>query len=322
LYTKSPIVTIENHESLEGAIFMSEKQQPVLLVTGASGNMGRRVLELLLEAQAGTIVAATRTPEKLADFAEQGVIVRHADFDDAASLAQAFVGVDRLLLISTDMLGEPGRRIKQHTTAVQEAEKAGVKHVIYTSIVEPEPPTPVFVSADHYATEQALAHSNLDWTILRNNIYTEFQVRTLNQALQMGGLYKAAGDGKTAYVTREDCARAAAAALADDFNGKRILDITGPEALSQADLAELVTSITGKPLQYVPLELEVLVQNMVGAGLPRPLAEAYASFDTGIAQGKLAKVSNDFEQLTGRKPISVADVLTAEREALLQAVTV
>ncbi|MBZ0296784.1 MAG: SDR family oxidoreductase [Anaerolineae bacterium] len=296
---------------------MSE-QQPTLLVTGASGHLGRRVVELLLEAQAGTIVATTRTPEKLSDFSQRGVIVRQADFDDPESLVPAFTGVDKLLLISTDVLGIPGKRIQQHTNAVKAAEKAGVKHVVYTSIMNPGPESPIVVAHDHRETEAAMKASGMGWTMLRNNIYADMLLGSLGQAIQMGKLFSAAGDGKAAYVTREDCARAAAAALADSFMGQRALDITGPEAVSQADLAKIASEISGQEVTYIPLEVDVLVDNMVNAGLPRPLAEGLATFDTGIAQGLLGDVSNAFEELTGSKPTSVAEFLASNREALLQ----
>lgn len=296
---------------------MSENHQPVLLVTGASGHLGRRVIDLLLEARAGTIIATTRAPKNLADFSAQGVLVRQADFNDPASLSEAFAGVDRLLLISTDALGEPGLRLNQHRTAVKAAEQAGVNHVVYTSLVGPGPDSPVLFAPDHYGTETALADSTLNWTILRNNIYAEVLLGSLSQALQTGQLFSAAAQGKTAYVTREDCARAAAAALASSFNGRRTLDITGPEALSQADLAALATQIAGKPITYVPLELEQLIQGMVGAGLPRPIAEIYASIDTAIAQGQFDVVSNAVEELTGTKPASVIESLTAQLSVAL-----
>ncbi len=291
---------------------MSENHQPVLLVTGASGHLGRRVIELLLEARAGTIIAATRTPEKLADFSAQGVLVRQADFNDPASLSEAFAGVDRLLLISTDVLGEPGLRLRQHRAAIKAAQEAGVSHVVYTSLVGPGPDSPVLFAPDHYGTETALADSTLDWTVLRNNIYAEILLGSLGQAMQTGQLFSAAAQGKTAYVTREDCARAAAAALTSSFNGRRTLDITGPEALSQADLAALATQIAGKPITYIPLELEQLIQGMVGAGLPQPIAETYASIDTAMAQGQFDVVSKGVEELTGTKPASVIEFLTAQ----------
>jgi NAD(P)H dehydrogenase (quinone) len=295
---------------------MSKNHQPVLLVTGASGHLGRRVIELLLEAQAGTIIATTRTPEQLADFSARGVLVRQADFNDPASLSIAFAGVDRLLLISTDTF-EPGLRLHQHRTAIKAAQEAGVSHVVYTSLVGSGPESPVLFAPDHHGTEAALADSTLTWTVLRNNLYAEVLLGSLGQAIQTGQLFSAAAQGKTAYVTREDCARAAAAALASPFNGRRTLDITGPEALSQADLAVLAAQITGKSITTVPLELEKLIQGMVGAGLPRPIAEIYASIDTAIAQGQFDVVSHAVEELTGAKPAPAAEFLTAQLTAAL-----
>ncbi len=298
---------------IQGGILQKEnKMAQTLLITGASGQLGRRVVEILLEKNAGTIIAATRTPEKLADFAARGVIVRKADFDDPASLATAFAGVDRLLLISTDMVMVPGARIKQHLNAVTAAEDAGVKHIVYTSLVNPGPDSPVTLAPDHHATEAALDATKIGWTVLRENIYAENALGTIQQAIQLGSLYSAAGDGKTAYISREDCAQAAVAALASTFEGRRTLDITGPEALSRDDLAKIASQISGKTITYVPLTVEVLTQNLLGAGLPQVIADLVASFDAGVAKGKFDEVSNSVEELTGRKPVSVADFVAAQ----------
>ncbi len=294
---------------------MSDTQKPTLLVTGASGKLGQRVLELLLEANAGTIIAATRSPEKLAAFAEKGVIVRQADFNDSASLIKAFEGVDRLLLISTDTIGN---RLSQQIAAVKAAEAAGVKHVVYTSIANIQENSTAQAAPDHYGTEQALIESKIGYTFLRNSIYTDMFLGSLGQAISSGTLYAASADGKIGYVTREDCARAAAAALADGFEGRRALDITGPEALSQYDIAEIVSKITGTTVNYVPLTLEALIGGMVSAGLPQFVAELLASFDAAAAKGELDVVTNAVEELTGRKPTSVAEFLTANKQALTQ----
>jgi len=294
---------------------MSANQKPTLLVTGASGKLGQRVLELLLEANAGTIIAATRSPEKLAAFAQKGVIVRQADFGDPASLAQAFKGVDRLLLISTDTIGN---RLDQQIAAVKAAEAAGVKHVIYTSIANVQPDSTAQAAPDHYGTEQALIASKLGYTFLRNSIYTDMLLGSLGQAVSTGTLYAGSGDGKIGYITREDCARAAAAALTDGFEGRRALDITGPEAVSQYDVAAIASKISGKQVTYVPLTLEALIGGMVSAGLPQFVAELLASFDSATAKGELQVVTNAFEDLTGRKPTSVAEFLEANKQAFLQ----
>jgi NAD(P)H dehydrogenase (quinone) len=291
---------------------------PTLLVTGASGHLGRRVIELLLERNAAHIVAATRTPEKLADFAQRGVEVRYADFDDPQSLTQAFAGVERVLLISTDAIDRPGRRIVQHTAAVKAAEAAGVRHVVYTSIANPTPQNPAFVVPDHSATEAALEASTLGYTVLRNNIYMETLLSAISQALQLGALYSAAGDGKAGYVTREDCAIVAAAALLAPFEGRRYLTVTGPTAVSQAEVAALATQLSGKAIAYVPITLDALIKNMIAAGLPEPVAAAYSSFDAAIAQGQLDGVTDVVETLGGHKPISVADFITQHWTAVAQ----
>lgn len=296
---------------------MTSSHTPKLLVTGASGHLGRRVIELLLEAKAGHVIAATRSPEKLADLAGRGVEVRRADFDEPASLAAAFAGVDRLLLISTDVVGEPGRRLVQHRAAVAGAVQAGVKHVVYTSLTRPEPGTPITIAGDHYGTEQALAASPLDWTILRNNVYTDVLLMSLPQAVAMGQLVDAAGDGGTGYVTREDCALAAAAVLATPPVGRVTLDITGPSVVTGSELAQIVSKISGRPVSYVSVSPEAMHNILVGAGLPPVYAETLVSFDTAKAQGFLAVATTTLAELTGAAPQSVRDFLLAHREALL-----
>jgi NAD(P)H dehydrogenase (quinone) len=298
---------------------MSENHQPTLLVTGATGHLGRRVLDLLIASYTGPIIAATRNPENLAAFSQQGVTIRRADFDDPASLATAFEGADRLLLISTDALDKPGHRLAQHVAAVKAAAAAGVSHVVYTSLINPDPDSPVLLAPDHLGTEAALANTKMTWTILRNNIYADSQLQGLAQALQMGKLFSATGAGKAAYVTREDCAQAAAAALMSPFSGRRILDITGPEALSSADLAAMTAQITGQPLAYIPLSADVFTANLLAAGLPHPIVDLIISFDVAIAQGQFSNVPNTVEELTGRKPIAFRDFLAANQVQLAAA---
>ncbi len=296
---------------------MTEDNRRTLLVTGASGQLGQRVIELLIEANAGHIIAATRTPEKLAHLAARGVEVRQADFDDPSSLAAAFAGVERLLLISTDVVDGTDRRIVQHRNAVNAAAQAGVTHVVYTALINPEPGSPIAIAPDHYATEQALAASPLDWTVLRNNIYTDYQLSGLVRAVATGKLVSAAGDGGAGYVTREDCARAATAALVARNSGRTTLDITGPAIVTQAELAQIVSALTERPVTYVPVTPEVMVAGMVAAGLPKPMAEVFVTFDTGIAAGTLAVASSAVADLTGKAPQSVHAYLAAHREALL-----
>lgn len=296
---------------------MTANNHQTLLVTGAAGHLGRRVIELLLEANAGHVIATTRSPDKIADLAARGVEVRQADFDDPSLLAAAFAGADRLLLISTDALDGTDRRQVQHRNAVRAAEQAGVKHVVYTSLTRPEPGSPIAIAPDHYATEQALAASSLDWTVLRNNLYTDLFLQSLPHAVATGQLVVVAGDGKTGYVTREDCARAAAAALAADSSGRTTLDITGPAAITQAELAQIVSDVAGRPVAYVPVTADAVVAGMVAAGLPAFLADMLVTFGVGAADGTLDVASSAVTELTGKAPQSVRDYLAAHREALL-----
>lgn len=296
---------------------MTRNNSRTLLVTGASGHLGRRVVELLLEAEAGPVVATTRSPEKLADLALRGVVVRKADFDYPRLLTDAFAGADRMLLISTDAIERPGLRLRQHRKAIDAALGAGVKHVVYTSLTNPGADSPVLIAPDHRGTEEVLAASGLSWTILRNNLYTDFLLGSLPQAIAAGKLFAAAASGGAAYVTREDCARAAAAALLSSDASRRILDIMGPAVVGFADLAWLVSDLTGRPVTYIPVEPAALKAGMVETGLPELVADVLVSFQVAMAQGKMGPATSAVEELTGQHPMSVAEFLLQHRDLLV-----
>jgi len=287
-----------------------------ILVTGAAGHLGRRVLELL-RARGGDahLIAATRKPEGLSALAAQGVEVRRADFDDDGSLVTAFQGVERVLLISTDSLDEPGKRSRQHARAVRAVAAAGVQHVAYTSITHPAN-SKILISQDHADTEAALGKAGVPFTVLRNNMYSDYQLAPLQRALASGGkLIDAKASGKIGFVTREDCARIAAAVLSEPPNGNQVLDVTGPETLSSADVVAIASELSGRKLEHVPVTLDALVDGMVQHGLPRPIAEVYASFDAGTAAGELDLKSDHVERFTGQKPQTLRDFLRANLAA-------
>jgi NAD(P)H dehydrogenase (quinone) len=291
-----------------------------LLVTGAAGHLGRRVVEHLLTTHgvpAAQIIAGTRKPDSLADLAAKGVIVRKVDFDDPAGLLQAFAGAHRLLIISTDKIDVPGARLRQHLNAVDAAAKAGVKHVCYTSMYACEPGSPVVALApDHYATEQALAKSGLGWTVLRHTWYMDGLLGSLPQALKSGQLVSAGNDQGVNYVTREDCARADAAALATDSNANVRYDITGSSTVTASQLAAFASEFGGKPVKAVLVSAEQQQAGLAAAGLPPPIAALVTSIDVNTRNGTVRHVSDAVQKLTGEPAQSVRDFLAANRAAL------
>src|SRR6202046_5046491 len=290
-----------------------------LFVTGAGGHLGRRVVELLIEQRAGKIVAGTRKPEKLADLAARGVEVRHADFEDPKGLEGALAGVDRVLIISTDAIDRPGRRLAQHKAAVAAAVSAGVKHALYTSMPNPET-SPVVFAPDHLGTEQALKASGLSHTILRMCWYADFLIPTLAPAVASGKLMAATGQGGAPYVTREDCAQAAAAALASSDTNNKTWNITGPDLVTYAELAKLASELTGRPVTFEAVTPEERVAQLIAAGTPEFIAKLLVSSQMAIAQGTMGTPTTEGKALTGREPVRVSEFLSANKAALLPAV--
>jgi NAD(P)H dehydrogenase (quinone) len=289
-----------------------------LLVTGASGQLGRAVLAYLLDTlkvDPARIVAASRKVESLRDVAARGVTVRPADFDDAGSLDRAFAGVARLLLISTDSL-EGGKRLAQHRAAVAAAERAGVKHVVYTSLPEADV-SAVSFAPDHAGTEAALAASRIPgFTVLRNGWYFENVRYGAPPAIQSGRWYTAAGSGALSHIARNDLALAAAHALAAQTNGRSTLTLTGERAYTTAEIAKQVSDRLAAPIEVVQVSVEDLVKGLVVAGFPEPVARVFASFDEAIRKGHLGGVTRDFEKLTGVRPQSFESWIAANGESL------
>ena len=286
-----------------------------LVITGASGKLARRAAELVLAAaDPGDLILATRTPAALAPFAARGVTVRHADFAEPRSLRAAFAGGERLLLVSATDLGA---RIAQHRAAIEAARAAGVRHVIYTSGLKPEPPNPAVVAPSHYATEQALSQSGLDWTILRNSLYADYQLPEAARAIETGELVHNRGGGLTAYVAREDCAAAAAAVLSGPGHERAVYEITGNEAFSADDLAALYTEIGGRTVRARALDDAAFVATLVGDAKGddhlRFGAELVASFGRSIREGYMDSCTDAVATLTGRAPLTLKQVLAPIR---------
>lgn len=279
-----------------------------LVITGAGGHLGRRAAELLLEqTDPSGVVLLTRNPDSLADFAARGASVRRADFADPSTLSAAFAGATRVLLISTDVVGA---RVEGHRAAIDAAVAAGASLIAYTSIPNPVPSNPAAVVPDHAATEQALKDSGAGWTFLRNALYSEYRIPEFQGAAASGTFAYNSGDGASAYVSREDCAAAAVAVLlgGDEHAGKAY-DITGAEAFTGAQLAELYASVSGRPVEAAPVDDATFIAGLESHGIPAPAAQLIASFGIAIREGQLNQVSTAVQDLTGRAPIALRDVL-------------
>jgi NAD(P)H dehydrogenase (quinone) len=289
-----------------------------IAITGASGQLGRLTAEALLEKSAPSdVVLVTRNPDAIADLAERGADVRSGDFDDPASLPAAFEGVERLLLISASVFGV---RVPQHRAAIDAAVAAGARSVAYTGGANPSHSNPAVAMRDHRETEEALLASGLDWTFLRNGIYAESLLNGASAAVATGRLITNAGEGRTAYVARADCAAAAAAVLTGEGHERKAYDITSEDALSPADVAALFTELSGKTVEPAYLNDEEWIAAMVEhAGMPEPLAKDIATFGIAARRGYLGAVSTTVAELTGREPVSVRAVLEARRAQLAPA---
>lgn len=290
-----------------------------LLVTGASGQLGRSVINHLLDTfkvPAARIIATTRTPANLADLAARGVDVREADFDDHASLAKAFKGAGQVLVISTNELAIQGKRREQQLAAVAAAKQAGVARLLYTSLPNPEPGSSIVFAPDHYDTEQAIKATGIPYTILRNSWYDENLFMSLPQTLASGHWYTSAGDGRISYCARDDMAAAIAGALASGAKESTTYTLTGPKAYTVAEVAALVTEVTGKPIQVVQLSDDALTEGMKAAGLPEPIARLLVSFDAATRVGGLGMVTDSVEKLSGRKSVSLKQFLETNKAKL------
>jgi NAD(P)H dehydrogenase (quinone) len=278
--------------------------QSKILVTGASGHLGALVLTHLTGTYGyppNLIIATSRNPEGLAQWVELGVEVCAADFYQPESLVEAFKGAEKLLLVSTDSTDNEAR-LNSHLNAITAAKSAGVSHIFYTSMPQPDDSLVSFAHV-HLETENAIKASGLTYTILRNSWYFENILGSIPGALELGTLYTAAGDGTISYLSRSDLAKAAAAALIATSGVDNVtLTLTGNESLSIAEVASKVSEFVGKPISVIQVPTEGIIEGAKAHGLPAPIAEMVASFDSASKAGHLSAITSDFETLTGKSP--------------------
>lgn len=280
----------------------------MILVTGATGKLGGQVIEQLVrKVSAGQIVAGVRDPGKAADLARLGVHVRLADYDRPDTLASALAGVDKVLLISTSELGG---RLARHRAVIDAAKRAGVRLLVYTSILH-APSSTLALAAEHRATEEAIRASGLPFVFLRNGWYIENYTENLGPVLAQGAILGSSGDGRVAAATRADFAAAAVAVLTGAGQENRIYELAGDEPFSMADLAAEVSSRAGKPVAYRDLPPGDYRKVLIGTGAPEPVAELLVDSSVGIGGGALDDESGDLRRLIGHPTTPLAEAVAA-----------
>ncbi|MGI6245658.1 MAG: SDR family oxidoreductase [Pseudochelatococcus sp.] len=281
-----------------------------IAITGATGQLGRLVIAQLKRKVAPSgIVALARDPAKAADL---GVEVREADYGRPETLEKALAGIDKLLLISSNDIG---KRAAQHVNVIDAAKKAGVREIVYTSLLHADTSPLTLLAQEHVATEAALKASGVPYVILRNGWYTENYTGSVAAAVQAGALVGSAGEGRISSATRADYAEAAAAVLADEGHAGKTYELAGDDAYTLTDLAAEVSKQTGKAIPYNNLPQADYAAVLKGAGLPEAFAEAVAAFDVGAAQGGLFHDGRDLSHLIGRPTTPLADAVAAALKA-------
>ena len=273
-------------------------------VTGATGRLGSRVVARLLGAHR-PVIALARRPAVIPP--RRDLLARFADYDDPPSLSAALTGVDTLVFISSDGVAESMGRHHEHVVAA--AIQAGVRRVVYTSIIDDRPDSRFYYAAVHRATEARLAASRRQRLIARTSIFADFFLDTwLVPALRAGELAVSAGGGTMSLVTCDDVAAALAVAARSEREG--VIRLTGPEALTAAQLTEIASAVAGRPLANRPLDDAGYRRRLAAERTPDWLIEAYTSMFTSVRQGRFAAVSPDVETLTGHPASSFASFLS------------
>jgi NAD(P)H dehydrogenase (quinone) len=271
-----------------------------IALTAATGQLGARVIEALLGSgvTASDIVAGARIVSKASALTECGIDVRQADYDAPKTLATAFSGVERLLLIPT--MAPPAPRVIQHQAALDAAREAGVKHISFFGIAGTSPEVPSALMPFLLYAESAVRNSGMAWTILRNCFYADPIVEWVDDIVKMGTIPYPTANGATAYVARADIARAAAAVLTGESHDGKIYNLTGPERMTTADLCRAVATATGKPVEDRNASDDDY--RAIAGDQPPFMTAVLLGLYHGIRDGYYDVLSNDIETLTGKAP--------------------
>ncbi|MCP5144026.1 MAG: SDR family oxidoreductase [Gammaproteobacteria bacterium] len=298
-----------------------------IVITGASGQYGRSATDkLIAKGLAKDLVLISRTPTKLADRAAQGCDVRYGDFDKPETLAAAMAGAQKMLLISGTRVGA---RVVQHKAAIDAAAAGGVKHIVYTSFVGIHPDNPAVVTRDHSATEDLIMASGCSWTMMRDAHYADAMIVMAGpNFIRSGQWLTSSAGGREAMVWREDCVDSAVAVLTGTGHENKIYNITGPDLQTFEEVAELITSITGRKVEVVQTSDEGMYAMWDAMGIPRkPVDDQYVkgipwnsedmvTFEASIREGWLEVATDDVEKLTGHKARSVRQMIEENAQML------
>ncbi|MBO9556201.1 SDR family oxidoreductase [Cellulomonas sp.] len=281
-----------------------------IVVTGATGQLGRLTVEALLRrgVPAAEVVATGRDTAGIKDLADRGVVTRRADFADPESLAAAFAGAEKILLVSASFPVD--ERLAHHRRAIDAALGAGVSQIAYTSMTQADT-AGTTLAESHRATEGYLRERGAPTVVLRNSWYLENYTSQLPLALQHGAFVGAAGDGRVSAATRAEYAEAAAVVLTAEGHTGATYELGGDQAFTLAELAATASTAAGRPITYTDLSADALVRLLADAGVPAELASVLADADLGLRRGELFTDSGDLRRLIGRPTTTLADAITA-----------
>lgn len=286
----------------------------MILITGATGHLGTATINALLQkgVDANQISALARDDSKAANLKAKGINIVTGNYDDYTSLVAAFKNVDKLFFVSGN---DVANRNGQHYNVVNAAKEAGVKHVVYTSYSrknETETSALWVIGQSHLATEKWLKESGLTYTILKNNLYADYVPFFIGEkVLETGTIYFPAGKGKASLVSRVEMGEAAASVLASSGHENKTYDITNTETYSYDDIAKYITEISGKEIKYISPNVKEYEQAIRNAGVPDLFIGFFLAFASATEQGDLSIVSNDLQNLIGRKPTTLKEFLKA-----------
>lgn len=283
----------------------------MILISGATGHLGKATIDFLLQkGLASKLAVLVRDAAKATEFKSNGIDIRVGDYNDYASLVNAFKGVDKLYFISGSDIAN---RLQQHSNVVRAAKESGVKHVVYTSFQrknETETSPIALVANAHLQTEKLLKESGLTYTILKHSLYTDMlPVFIGDKVLETGTIFQPAGNGKVSFATRADMAEAGAIILTTTGHENKVYEIAGAASYSYEDIAAIISDLTGKKIAYISPTSEEFQQTLTKAGVPADYIGLFASFSEAIRQGEFDFPDSTLEKFLGRKPVSPKEFL-------------